>query len=124
MGEGVDLVVAGAGRLFQVVEPALQGVQRGIGIGGQPDGHRLAGVAGLGDDRAQLVHLFFELLEAGLGRVVGFLLGLAGPTETERQDRADRETAHNALDHLGVIPPTHVENAAGRFCETIDPERP
>ena len=112
VGGGVDLVVAGAGGLFQVVQPLLQGLELGIGLVGDAHLDRLAGVLGLQHDLAQLAQLLFEALEALLGGIDRFGVGPARGGRGKRDDAGCRRGPKNPGIHLTSFPLRRVQNAA------------
>ncbi len=104
MGHAVDLLVASAGRLLQVVQPLLQGGELRVRLVGDPHRDRLAAVARLQHDLAQLAHLLLEALEPLLDRILGLLVGGRGAGEAERQDARGHAGPKNSGIHVRVIP--------------------
>ncbi len=110
MRQGVDLFVAGARRLLEVVDAGLQRVERGVGFAGDPHLHRLAGVLGLHDDRAQFAQLLLDGLQALVVRIV-LPLGQAR-AGGGGQGRAEGQDQQGSFDHVSVIPSPDVEITA------------
>ncbi len=111
VGEAIDLVVAGAGGLFEVVDPRLQGGELGIRLGGDADLHGLAGVLGLEHDLAQLPQLLLDALDPFFGGI-GRLGRHAGAGDAEQDDGRGRRGPKGSGSHVRVILCPHVENAA------------